>query len=375
MNPILSVHHVVVFHNPNKWAAVPANNGANGPVWQWGDELLVGFTMGTAHLQSPNTHQCDASKPLISWLARSIDGGETWQTWKPEGYAGQPADSRAVAAGMNFASLGFVLRVEGNGYHGNSGCRWFASDDRGASWSGPYGFGALPDSPELAGLEFTGRTAYLVEGPQTLLLFLSARKTQEAATLNIALEEKPFLVRTDDGGKSWSFVSWLVPWSDTSRAVMPAPVRLSPSRLVAAVRRKSTGKLGHENIWQRYEHWIDCYASADNGATWSHLSRVGDTGESNGNPPALVAMADGRLCCVYGNRTERSMLARFSADGGATWSEPAVIRDDFSSVSGQPDLGYPRLYQRPDDKLVAVYFWCSPERPETHIAATIFKPE
>jgi len=370
-----STHHVVIYHDPITWASVPANNGANGPVWQWGEELLVGFTVGTANVQSTNTHQCDADKPLVSWLARSVDGGETWKTWKPEGYAGRPADSREVSGRMNFAGPGFVLRVEGNGYHGNSGCRWFASDDRGVNWSGPYSFVGLLENPELAGLEFTGRTAYLVESPQSLLLFLSARKTAKAPTLDIALEEKPFVARTDDGGKTWAFVSWLVPWSDTSRAVMPAPVRLSATRLVAAVRRRSPGNLGHESIWQRYVHWIDCFASGDNGATWSHLSRVGDTGESNGNPPALVAMADGRLCCVYGNRTEQCILARFSADGGATWSEPAVVRDDFSSVNGAPDLGYPRLYQRPDGKLVAVYFWCSTEHPETHIEASIFKPE
>jgi len=363
MNPVMSAHHVVVYHDPAHWAAVPANNGANGSVWQWGNELLAGFTVGT-FLRARSGHQCTYDKPFDSWLARSLDGGETWQTWKAEGYAGQPAPNRELVEGVNCASPDFVLRVEGNGYHGNSGCRWYLSGDRGASWSGPYGFGTLFECPELAGLEFTGRTAYFVEGPKTLLLFLSARKTKEAATLNIAIEEKPFLARTDDGGKSWAFVSWLVPWSDTYRAVMPAPVRLSPSRLVVALRRKSPTN-----------NWIDCVASADNGATWVPLSRVGDTeagNNHNGNPPAMVVMADGRLCCVYGNRTMQCMLASFSADGGATWSEPAVIRDDFSSVSGWPDLGYPRLYQRRDGRLVAIYFWCSPERPETHIAATIF---
>jgi len=355
----MKAEHHVVYHDPAKWAAVPANNGANGPVWQWGDELLAGFTMST--FANAAGHQC--AGPCHSWLARSVDGGETWQTWEPEGYAGQPEPVlRGLTEGADFVMPGFVLRVEGNGYHGNSGCRWFSSADRGATWGGPYGFGTLFESPELAGLEFTGRTGYLVDGPRTLLLFLSARRPARG----IALQEKAFLARTDDGGRSWAFVSWLVPWSDPCRAVMPAPVRLSPARLVAALRRKS-----------QTNNWIDCVASSDNGATWTHLSRVGDTEAAssyNGNPPAMVLMADGRLCCVYGHRSERRMLARFSADGGATWSDPAVVRDDFSSVNGWPDLGYPRLYQRPDGRLVAVYFWCTRERPQTHIAATIFGP-
>jgi hypothetical protein len=362
MTPTSSAHHTVVYHDPAHWAAVPANNGANGPAWQWGDELLVGFTLGV--FARADGHQCTNDQPFDSWLARSVDGGENWQAWKPDGYAGQPAASREPADGVDFAGPGFVLRVEGNGYHGNSGCRWFASADRGASWNGPYGFGTILESPELTELEFTARTAYLVEGPRTLLLFLSARRPPSGNA--IALEEKPFLARTDDGGLTWRFVSWLVPWSDPCRAVMPAPVRLAPAHLVAAVRRKS-----------QTNNWIDCVTSADNGATWAHLARVGDTeaGNShNGNPPALVALADGRLCCVYGNRTDRQMLARYSADGGTTWSAPVVLRDDFSSANGWPDLGYPRLYQRADGQLVAVYFWCTRERPETHIAATIFQP-
>jgi hypothetical protein len=43
-----------------------------------------------------------------------------------------------------------------------------------------------------------------------------------------------------------------------------------------------------------------------------------------------------------------------------------------SLANGSPDLVYPRLYQRRDGQLVAVYFWCTRERPQTHIEATVF---
>lgn len=359
-----SPRHVLVYHRPDAWAAVPANNGANGPVWQWGDELLVGFTVG-AFGSPPKGHQCRGDVPFDSWLARSADGGASWSCWRPEGYAGRPAESRAPTAPVDFASPGFALRVEGNGYHGNAACRWFWSPDRGASWRGPFGFGTLMDHPELAGAEFTGRTAYLVEGPSEALLFLSARRSPEPGSLAVAILEKAFVARTSDGGRSFSFVSWLVEWSDPYRAVMAAPVRLSPARIVAALRRKS-----------QTNNWIDCVGSLDNGRSWAHLSRVADTergNEHNGNPPSLVAMADGRLCCVYGDRSACRMLARVSGDGGASWSEPLLLRDDFRSLNGSSDLGYARLYQRRDGRLVAVYFWCTPELPQTHIEATIFE--
>ena len=41
------MHSVIVNFDPTAWAAVPANNGGSGPSWQWGDEILIGFTRGT----------------------------------------------------------------------------------------------------------------------------------------------------------------------------------------------------------------------------------------------------------------------------------------------------------------------------------------
>ena len=98
--------------------------------------------------------------------------------------------------------------------------------------------------------------------------------------------------------------------------------------------------------------------------------------QRNGNPPALLLLADGRLCCAYGDRSLGSecIAYRISENEGRDWSARRVIRDDFESVSGIADLGYVRLFQRTDGQCVAAYFWCSPQRPQTHIAATIFEP-
>lgn len=365
MNNRKSVNHVLVYYDPTKWAGVPANNGANGPNWQWGNELVVGFTRGEAQFTEPG-HQVSSDKPQHNWLARSTDGGETWITWDPEGYAGDPGykidDAVPQVGGLDFTSPGFMLRVEGYGYHANEGQQWFYSMEKAESWTGPFTFGDLLEHPELTGKEFTGRTAYLINGPLEADLFLSVRDPNIGNKISVT--DKVFLARTTDGGKSFKFISWVVHPSDPHRAVMPAPVRLSPTCMVVALRRKSLGR----------DHWVDCCQSLDNGATWSFLSRVGDTGTDNGNPPALVNMADGRLCCVYGCRTRRAMLARFSEDGGKTWGEELLLRDGQKSINGKIELGYPRLFERPDGKLVTVYFWTSPERPETHIEATIFTP-
>ena len=363
--------HSVVYYRADAWSAAPANNGTNGPTWQWDDELLVGFTKGVFQGQEPG-HQVRGELPLESWLARSEDGGETWAAWRPENYAGQSLIPSELQGHLDFTGPGFVMRVEGNGYHGNQGAHWFHSDDRGASWHGPFHFGELLNHPELAGKEFSGRTAYIINGPQELYLFITVRVRTDPSgrDLQVSLVEKTFLACTTDGGKTFSFVSWVVPWDDPCRAAMPAPARVSSSTIVTAVRRKSP-----------WNCWIDCYHSEDNGNSWSFLSKVDNTetevGQNhNGNPPSLLVLADGRLCCAYGNRSkgDECIAVRYSKDQGQNWSVRYVIRDGCQSINGMADLGYVRLFQRPDQKCVAVYFWCSPQRPQTHIEATIFDP-
>ena len=357
--------HVVQYYDSGRWSAVPANNGGNGPTWQWGEEILTGFTVGTYELKSKG-HQTTNYMPFVSWLARSLDGGESWNTWMPKNYAGQPGDLREIPRSVDFSSSGFVMRVEGAGYHGNDGARWFLSENRGASWLGPFGFGDLLQHPELSDKEFTGRTAYIVNSRKELYVFLSVRERTEGGSSSIRLAEKTFMAKTIDGGASFALVAWIVPWQDPSRAVMPAPVRCPGSELVVTLRRKSETK-----------NWIDCYGSMDDGATWQFRSMVGYTEDGNrynGNPPAMVRLTDGRLCCVYGNRSDLQILCRFSSDHGATWTEPRVLRDNFQSVNQWPDLGYCRIFQRPDGLCVTNYFWCTPERPQTHIEVSIFDP-
>jgi len=357
------MRNIIVYYDKKAWAAIPANNGGNGPTWQWGEEILTGFTRGH-YKKTESGHQCDNDRPFVSWLARSTDGGETWTTWEPECYAGRSASPQNHPGNPDFNGPGFVMRIEGAGYHGNSGSRWFYSENRGSKWNGPFGFGDLLSHPELEGKEFTGRTAYIINSSHDLFLFLTVRESNRIKPRGIALREKTFLARTPDRGKTFSFVAWVVPWSDPCRAAMPAPVRLSETNLVTAVRRKSSSN-----------NWIDCFESSDNGMSWAFLSKVGDTetgNVSNGNPPGLITMRDGRLCCAYGNRTDKCILAKYSEDGGKTWCPAQILQNGFKSANGFPDLGYVRLFQRLDDKLLAVYFWCTEDKPQTHIEATIF---
>jgi hypothetical protein len=349
------MEHVIVFAQTNHFAGWPANNG----LWTWPDgELVVGFTLGAYRVSSGH----NILPPYRSLLARSLDGGLSWEVEKPVPYVGRARDLAPLPEPVRLDAPGFAMRVVGVGYHGANEERggFFLSTDRCRTWRGPYAFAGLGDLPQLAGWEWTPRTDYLVVGPDECLVFLSARPVERWGS------DRAFCARTADGGRTFSFLSWVVPPSDPYRAVMPSTVRPAPGRLVSALRRR---EMGTERCW------IDAYGSEDGGARWSFLSRVGETGGHNGNPPALARLRDGRLCCAYGRRDRRQIVARLSADEGRTWGAERVLREDYFPVNDDADLGYPRVAQRADGRLVTIYYWATRDRPEQHIAATIWDPD
>lgn len=355
--------HTTVFSRENTFAGWPANNGG----WLWRgqdgqDELLVGFTAGGYQVQKGH----NITEPYESLLARSLDGGETWQVEKPANFLNanlKEQDFKKLLQPVDFTQPGLALRIVSTGYHGNnfSMAGFFFSLDRGRNWMGPFRMDGL-DFPDLSGSELTPRTDYLVDDDKTCLFFLSARKDAKWGA------DRVFCARTNDGGITSNFVSWIVPPSDPFRAVMPSSTRLATGEFVTAIRRRD---MYHPNE----NCWLDAYLSPDNGLNWMFLSRIAETGTANGNPPALLVLHDGRLCCVYGNRSRRQMLARFSIDNGRSWQEEVVIREGYLSHQEDQDFGYPRFFERSDGWLVALYYWADSDRPLQHITATLWKPE
>jgi hypothetical protein len=354
-----AVEHVMVYHQPGRFGGWPANHG----IWTWGDEILVGLSIGYHKDLGPELHNIDREKPEEHVLARSGDGGKSWSIEYPAerhvlvGTAGmrhgtvppgqtepEPVD---CPGGINFTHPDFAMTCRMAGVH-TGVSRFYYSYDRGRSWKGPFQLPLFDQSGIAA------RTDYIVTGPRDCLLFLTAAKSNQR-------EGRPLCVRTVDGGKSWKFVSFIGPEPD-GYSIMPSSVRLSPRHLVTTLRRLEEG--------DRRRSWIEAWKSADDGQSWSLLNvPVPDTGE--GNPPHLLKLADGRLCLTYGVRAKPfGMFARLSNDGGQKWSEPITLRND----GGGRDLGYPRSVQRPDGRVVTIYyFWDEQTGPERYVAASLWK--
>jgi len=350
-----AIKHVIVCKEPGRFCGWPANNG----IWQWGDEILVGFHQGD-YVQKDCSHSIGGN--VKNLLARSLDGGETWSVEDPENFVGDGSKPVPCPGNINFSHPDFAMRVNGN--------QFFISYDRGRSWQGPY---TLPQFRMAQTL--TSRTDYIVNGPNDCLLFLSSREP----TVEAALQDRAFCARTTDGGKTFEFLSWMTGEPLSIRSVMPSTVRCSRNQLVSALRRRLDVKISGSHKMRKC--WIDVYESKDSGRTWRFLSQVADTGSSNGNPPSLVRLRDGRLCVTYGVRgvcsayryrwQRQGIRARISEDNGKSWGFEIVLRDDARTW----DFGYTRTVQRLDGKLVTVYYYTTEQNPQQHIAATIWDPD
>lgn len=359
------VVHKTIYYEPGMYGGWPANNG----IWIWDNEILVGFTKGYFRDLGLEFHNMDRERPEKHLFARSLDGGETWTiedpaltgNMVPPGiFIGAPRDDIALdvpvlcAEKINFTHPDFALTARTTDKDAGQSFYYY-SYDRGRTWKGAC---LLPDYGHHG---TAARTDYLVNGEDDCMIFSTATKED-------GLEGRPMMIRTTDGGLSWPFVSWIGPEPD-GFSIMPASVRLSENKILVTVRRR-----------EDTHRFISAYLSEDNGQSWRYLNNPTESA-GIGSPPAMIKLHDGRVCMVYGYRAYEQDIwdgketsdirAVISNDGGMTWSRDYILRNDGSGR----DIGYPRMVQRPDGKIVVVYYFMDKETgPERYIGATLWDP-
>lgn len=349
--------HVKVYYQTGRFGGWPANHG----MWSWGNEILVGYSRGYYKDLGATRHHIDRDKPEEHWLARSLDGGLTWTHEHPakkgflipRGKALHGTETPGLALPpiktlqepMDFTHRDFVLALRMENVHAGTS-RFEYSYDRGRTWHGPYRL------PNFGAKGTAARTDYIINGKRNAFIFITASKQN-------GREGRPLCAQTTDGGVTWKRVSWIGP-EPKGFAIMPSTVRLSDIELLTTLRRRE-GAL----------RWISAWRSEDNARTWTQEKHpVDHLGE--GNPPMLNRLADGRLCLTYGFRARPfSIRARLSTDQGKSWGPQIVLRDD----GVDRDIGYVRSIQRPDGKLVTIYYISDSQTgPERYIGGTIWDP-
>ena len=348
--------HIVVSYEKGYFSGWPANFG----IWSWENEILVGFDKGFHKDLGPTMHNIDRDRPEWTLFARSLDGGQTWiiEDPSPDGilvargsslHGTEPQyqnrkEPTDLTEPINFLHPDFAMTLRFSNYNTGPSLLYF-SYDRGHSWKGPFNL-------EISGKNnILARTDYIVINQNTCMAFLSISKENNR-------EGRPVCAITKDGGLTWELVGLIGPEPE-GFGIMPSTVKLSETEYITTIRRR-----------EDTHRWIDAYRSNDTGKTWKLLDPpVKDLGE--GNPPSLIKLQDGRLCLTYGVRAEPYRIAaKISEDNGNSWPNEIVLRDDGAGR----DIGYVRSVQRPDGKIVTLYYFQDKLKPERYIAATIWEP-
>ena len=314
-------------------------------MWIWDSEILMGFSIGEYVQDSRGGHHI--REPRVSCFARSIDGGRMWSREQPENIDKRP--TAVLPGGIDFChkNLAYLLLLGESNQHGPSHC--LVSYDRGRTWDGPY---YVPN----VGLGTITRTDYIVENKDECTAMFTCAKPNPNG--HGVVEGRVACVRTKDGGKTFNLVGWVgnVP---AGYEIMPSTIRCSSVRLVTAIRCGLTNE----------DSYLAVRRSDDNGATWKEMFRFPQ--KWNSNPGALVRTRSGMLTLAFADRRKLAIFATVSDDNGETWSSPNPLREDCANW----DMGYCKSVLRGDGTIITGYYYSTKERPEMHIAATLWQPK
>jgi len=186
------------------------------------------------------------------------------------------------------------------------------SSDDGRTWSAPS---ALGDSPPIAGGHLIGPTKnppiQLADG--TILVGSSSEygllESRNWAAITFHFE------KSTDGGKTWQFVQQCAKAANlsASHTMQPGFLRLDDGRLMA---------LGRDNTAARGRDAVPFASSADNGQTWSPVTKSPNL-KHNKSGICPLTLSDGTHVCLvnrYPGSSERDELDLMVSTDGIQWS-------------------------------------------------------
>ena len=168
-------------------------------------------------------------------------------------------------------------------------------------------------------------------------------------------EEVPIsAARSTDEGKTWTMLGDVPNTIDVANDTCESHVvELDNGELLGSVRI-------HNPLRTLFTR------STDGGRTWSTPEDPGFPGA----PAHLLKHSSGAIVCVVGYRFEPfGERARVSYDGGHTWSDDIILRDDAPNG----DLGYPASVQLPDGAILTVYYQAESNGEKTCLMGTLWR--
>ncbi len=311
------------------------------PAWKNDMEIPThAFTVGLDSQNMPSGCVAPNGDVLLAAgnvMVRSTDKGLTWG--KPETLP------EAIAPVSDYGSTMFrtrhgrlivmVYRTQEQVGKPEPEILLAESTDSGHTWSDPAPCEVAAGWPEAPqNLVPYGPLVETQDG--TLLRFLYGAAKEEGARFTDvrtwgAIHCKAFVIRSTDGGRSWSAPIELdrPAWSGTKRGTIPGsldftePTGVAIGNKVMALIRP----IYSETMWQ-------CWSS-DSGATWDAAARVTFPGYAQ----SMVRTRSGAILCAH---RYPHYSVNVSYDGGRNWDEGTVIDYAFwgmgCAVEVQPNV-------------------------------------
>ena len=319
-------------------------------------------------------------------LQRSRDGGLTWpaednvviykETMTPEekrAFLYQADAPRADYDMFSPESLFFFGRTWVSGDSSKPAvCFGLRSPDKGQTWEMTPTVVTHPEGEGLWVLKDCHPVARMPDG-QTLL-----------AAMTVGIPGGPGIYRSTDNGVTWQFLSTVAldPSGPAGRFTYVGLLLMPDEVLHCYYLHVSIEGEAVDGV----QNAICMSVSQDRGQSWSDPIPIVGKGrdcwkEPSGagfqyRSPWSILLRDGRILVVFARRRlPMGIGGVISSDGGQTWSEEFVIRDDAI----RNDLGYPVGYERDDDRIFIAYYYTLPDGNgfggTRHIAGSVFRVE
>lgn len=332
--------------------------------WPYLFQSREGSTVIFGHVRWP-----PGGKYPIHYTTRSFDGRKTWQEWTPGPEHGRgPITEGASVQLRDGRSLLFDVHAEHTGNKRFEANYWVSRDGF-KTLEGPLRYGFSLPQAALDNFDDRGEPISRMYVRRSILelangdLLASAYGHFEGDKIRAEYATKmnkmrSFLLRSGDGGKSWSYVSTIA--SDpVEQEGFGEPVLVQVTKGPNAGRIICQMRTGRENPVYQCE-------SDDQGKTWTRAyplqflySRFGRSRPIVGVDPDLTEMQDGTLVMSFGHKPdykEHGNYLAFSIDHGRTWTQVTPVSDRLT-------MAYTGVREVAPGELFVVYS-SSPAHPD-----------
>ncbi|MHC4444936.1 MAG: sialidase family protein [Planctomycetota bacterium] len=334
-------------------------------------EMVIGYNRAPCKYQVyEDVRHINYGSRSVQLLRRSFDGGRTWpaeeiiqlfdQTWPVEKKRSIVFPKKATREKYDmfkpesvFCNIHTTLSED---IFGRRVCFMLRSQDKGRTWETVPTVLKHPFDEEIVlGRHGTG----VIRMPDGKTL-MSAFYTKKPVKKNV-FEVGPEIYISTDHGITWQFLSYpMVNRSGRGNIIYPTLLRLPNGRLHCYALHLDSKDEEVEGL----KNALCLSISQDEGKSWSEPVPIAGKGrgcwkkpQGKGSiyrSPWPILLRDDRILLVFARRRLPAGLGGIvSSDGGRTWSEEFVIRDDAQWW----DLGYPVGCQLEDGRIFLAYYY------------------